>query len=156
MSAAPVRQKVLRQARRVKAHWVEAGRGLVGQAMTAHSRNKGCSGEREFCRLLSEALGTQISRNITQVRDGGYDILGVSLFDIEVRRREQVSEGAWWKEVCERPIADGRYPALAYRQNRKPWRILIPLRFFREKGGNEPVWLTLDGFVHVVRDAERG
>lgn len=138
-------------------HPVEPYRRVAakGEWMSKASRDKGGRGEREFSRILSQALGDNIARNLSQTRDGGYDLLDVSLFDIEVRRREQVSEGAWWKEVCERQIADGKFPALAYRQNRQPWRVIIPLGFFRPAGGNEPVTLTLDGFICVVKAAER-
>lgn len=120
--------------------------------MAASQRNKGAAGERELCSFLSRALHRPITRNLSQTRDGGDDILDVGPFDIEVRRREQLSLGSWWADVCARPIELNRFPALAYRQSRQPWRIMVPLRYFRPQiGSNEPVTLTLNGFVQVVK-----
>lgn len=121
------------------------------------SRNKGNRGEREFAGLLSAALGTQIARNLTQVRDGGTDILDVEGWAIEVRRRERLALNAWWREVCARRYAEPRHPALAYRRNRRPWRVMVPLScLVAGAPGDEAATLSIEGFAALLQEPYRG
>ncbi len=59
--------------------------------MTINSRRKGQTGEREACALLTEEFGlpVKLTRNITQTRDSGTDILGLPGFSIEVKRHKR-------------------------------------------------------------------
>lgn len=95
--------------------------------MSKMQRSKGANGERELFRLLSDHLGTIIKRNLSQTRNGGADSLDLPGYAIEVKRQEAIRLDAWWQQCVEQAIAQERVPMLAYRQSRKPWRIILPL-----------------------------
>lgn len=94
--------------------------------MSARSRNKGARGERELARILSDHLGVEVARNLTQTRDGGHDLDGLP-FALEVKRCERLALKAWWNQAVEQAEEIGKTPALAYRQNRQPWAFVVPL-----------------------------
>ena len=121
--------------------------------MGASQRNKGASGERELAKLLSAALDIDCHRNLEQTRCGGADLLGVGPWAIEVKRHEKLKIPQWWGQACQQ--ARDLYPALAYRQSRQPWTVLVPLGVLM---GVTHDWvtghraaLTLDGFVDVTK-----
>lgn len=88
------------------------------------SRTKGSRGELELLKLLGDELGQSLSRNLSQTREGGGDCLDVHGYVIEVKRCETLCLPAWWRQA--RRQAEGRgEPMLAFRQSRKPWRVLI-------------------------------
>ena len=91
-----------------------------------HALNKGKSGEREAAKWLHKWLDLDSlpERNLDQTRSGGYDLVGVSPFAVEVKRCETLNRIAWWKQVC-RATPDGFIPLVMFRQNRKQWRFLI-------------------------------
>lgn len=98
--------------------------------MGAKSRNKGAAGEREFCKLLSaelEELGVDsvLSRNLKQTRDGGYDIDGLDMLAMEIKRAAKPEIRAWWTQTVLQSYECDRTPVLAYRIDRKPWRVLM-------------------------------
>lgn len=85
------------------------------------SRLKGQRGEREFFKILSELLGYDIKRNLSQTRDGGADSLCVDGWMIEVKYREQSQLGKWWRKIYFDATNSDRKPLLAYRANHKEW-----------------------------------
>lgn len=88
------------------------------------SKRKGASGERELCKLLSDALGYPVQRTLNQARDGGADCIDVPGYAIEVKRAERFRSE--WIEQAERQARElGRVPVLAWRTNRKPWRVMV-------------------------------
>ena len=125
--------------------------------MTAASRTKGQCGERELCKLLSQSLGLDLSRNLDQVREGGADILGVPGFIIEVKRREAEQKAKWWEQVCK---AGRRYPQLmpvvAYRRSRQPWRFMLPLSaLFDGAPCGEWLEVSYDGYIKFAERHSR-
>ena len=122
--------------------------------MSASQRTKGASGERELVRLLRDQLGDDtITRNLDQVRDGGGDIL-LQEWVIEVKRCRRASFGTWWRQAVAQ--AGDRQPALAYRLDRQPWRVRIPLAALVEHAGpveefRRTVEISLDGFVALIQ-----
>ena len=97
-----------------------------------NSRNKGATGEREIANMFREAfpeLADKIHRNPDQARNGGYDILGLEPFAIEVKRAARPLLKKWWMQaVAQADAADGPHiPVLIYRIDRGEWRVLIPL-----------------------------
>ena len=90
------------------------------------SRNKGQSGERELAKVLGEALGVDLARNLDQTRDGGFYLLGLPGIALEVKRQEKVNLRPWWEQACGQARGPA-VPVLAYRVNRQPWRFLVPL-----------------------------
>lgn len=142
---------------------------LGGQINGKGRRSKGATGEREFLKVLGDKLkdlGFPVpeggfQRNLEQTRHGGFDNHNedcLSHFAIEIRRREQLSLGAWWTDVCCKAGKLNRLPVIAYRQNRQPWKIVLPFYFdCRElvcpeelDYGQEPITMDLDGFCRIL------
>lgn len=130
----------------------------------AMQRRKGNEGETEFCRALGEHLGETLARQLGAARDGGPDVLLGDRWAVEVKRGEALRLATWWQQACEQADKARRWPALAYRQNRQPWTVLVPLDIVMF---GEAVWawtvtdahldwaaaVSLAGFAAVVREA---
>lgn len=93
--------------------------------MSAMSRSKGARAEREVLSLLGDELGQSLRRNLSQTREGGADCICVKGFAIEVKRQEQLSRPAWWRQAVEQARRLGVEPMLLYRRNREPWTAWI-------------------------------
>lgn len=94
------------------------------------SRTKGAAGEREFCNALSKLLDymgvdSALSRNLSQTRDGGYDIAGLGDMAIEVKRAKQARVGDWWTQAAFQAQECNKFPVLAYRLDRREWRVVM-------------------------------
>lgn len=124
--------------------------------MGASQRRKGTVAERELVRLLRDELGDGVMRNLDQTRDGGCDLIGVGPFAVEVKRAERLALSGWWSQAASQAACMKLVPALAYRQSRQPWAVLVPLTWLI----GDPEWqvwddratLTLPGFCYVVRE----
>lgn len=112
-------------------------------------RNKGASGEREFCdwikrNLILPELNSLVQRNLEQVRSGGADIIVEGLpFAFEVKRVESLALHKWWSQVIRATttgLAKNLIPVVAFRQNKKDWEFLISAEYL----GCEY------GFVHIT------
>ena len=118
-----------------------------------HSRRKGSGGELELIRLLRDALGVPAQRNLEQVRSGGFDI-GLLGLAIEVKRRSTVTPGAvagWWAQAVHQAAAAGLCPCLAWRADRQPWAVRLPLVALRpEVPGELAADLPLDSFLALL------
>lgn len=97
--------------------------------MAKFSREKGKRGEREVVHILqavvNEVYGEKaprIQRNTLQSDKGGYDLVGLEDFAIEVKRHEKLNVKAWWKQTLRQ--AKGKFPVLFYRQNSVPWSVM--------------------------------
>jgi hypothetical protein len=98
------------------------------QTMTgASSRRKGAAAEREFLTILRDQLGDpMIQRNLEQTRSGGGDCaISLGGTSLEIKRQERSNLPAWLAQAREQAGED--VPALAYRANRQPWRVLVEL-----------------------------
>lgn len=121
-------------------------------------RSKGHNGERELVAEITKAIHVKrpLSRNIDQVRGGGADITSLPPFAIEVKRQEQLNLNAWKKQAIAQATRDNPIPVLAYRQNRRPWRVCIPAQYLVKKKvlprGSNVEWLEFDFsyFVEVI------
>ena len=122
--------------------------------MSAMQRRKGQTGEREFFAELSGRLGYVVRRNVDQARRGGADGIEVQGWAIEVKRHETGWREAWWEQAVRQATESDRWPALAYRASRQPWRIRVWLRSFSELGDREE-WaeVDLDTFALIVRES---
>ena len=96
--------------------------------MSRASRQKGQRGEREICNLLKDRLGGDYKRNLSQTRvDGGYDVLGLEGFAIEVKFQEKLNIEKWYKQAVEQAGKE-KVPVLFFRKSREPWRVAIPFK----------------------------
>jgi|SRR5688572_30264227 hypothetical protein len=109
--------------------------------MGINIRAKGQNGEREVALLLNGILmsvmtdlgyprdqvvkaATAIQRNQNQSAVGGNDLSNTFGLSIEIKRQEQLSIPAWWRQ-CEAAAArNNEWPVLLYRQNNKPWKCM--------------------------------
>lgn len=126
--------------------------------MGASQRRKGADAERELRRRLVDLLGEELAGQVSQDRSGGCDIVGVGRFAIEVKRRERPEIESWWVQACDQAEARGQWPALAWRQSRRPWQVLVPLQTILG-GEADPraaprAALDLEGFSLLVREVE--
>ena len=111
--------------------------------MGKKSRDKGASGEREFCSTLGNLIGLScLHRNLDQTRAGGYDLVvdgsvagresllrRLNQLAIEVKRYHTSTPymiRKWWSQACRQAAAAGRRPALVFREDRGRWQCLIP------------------------------
>jgi len=96
----------------------------IGGSLGKASRQKGQRGEREVCKLLAEKLGGEYKRNLMQTQDGGYDVLGLHGYAIEVKFQEKFQIEKWWKQTVEQ--AEGKIPVLFFRKSHECWRVVVP------------------------------
>ena len=125
--------------------------------MSAMQRRKGQAAERELCKLIRDELGDAVARNLDQTRDGGGDIALRHML-IEVKHHAKPSIKSWWQQCVASAKAAGKLPVLAYKINRKGWRVRMPLP---QAWATENVWrehisytmeLDLNGFWLVCRE----
>ena len=121
--------------------------------MGKSQRTKGAAGEREFAKLIGEYLNIECRRNLEQTRSGGADLLGVGPWAIEVKRQERLCIPAWWEQACDQ--AGDAWPALAYRQSRQPWTVVVPLHSLTGRPGASDYHraaLSLEAFCDYTRE----
>ena len=128
--------------------------------MSATQRSKGQRGEREFCAALRDHLGEALTRQLGSERDGGPDLLIGEVWAVEIKRGERLRLADWWQQACAQAADCYRWPALAYRPNRQPWRVVVPLDIVMtgharwELHGHHD-WtaeLSIAGFAAVIRE----
>jgi len=137
-----------------------------------NSRAKGAGAERELAGLIFDQLGVRLIRNLEQARGGGHDLVlhpdetgpaaeSLDRFAIECKRYQRITHAdlvKFWKQAAEQAGHAGKIPALAYRENRQPWKVMIPLAAMQHELCTDPGidWtgtLSVPGFCHVVRDS---
>jgi hypothetical protein len=123
---------------------------MYGKQARINSRNKGQRGEREVIKILQPIVTKvhdklsravpELTRNLEQTRNGGYDIIGLPWASIEVKYCEKLNIDSWWQQTL-RQTNNGQIPILVHRSNNKPWRarmkILINI-------GQQGVYSTVD------------
>jgi len=126
--------------------------------MKINSRAKGKIGERELINALAPLIGTELTRNLEQTREGGHDILGLP-WALEVKRYKVAKPGdksTWWEQALEQAGNCGLRPALAYREDFRPWRVMVRGSDISTKLGGDGVDFTLemslDAFAMIVRE----
>jgi len=121
----------------------------------AGRRSKGAAAERELAKLLGEQLASEVTRNLEQTRSGGHDLIGIPGWAIEVKRQESLSLSAWWEQAHKQAENANLCPALAYRQNRKPWRFVVQISDLADNFENQPYTaeISLEAFATLVRES---
>jgi len=93
-----------------------------------NSRTKGAAGEREFAKMIHDHLGLEVTRNLDQTRDGGYDLLGIPGWAVEVKRYKTAGRSErreWWQQSLAQARDAGLLPVVIYRLDRQPWRAMV-------------------------------
>lgn len=142
--------------------------------MTINVRTKGQEGEREIAKILNAivsevraangypAIATRdelFQRNQNQSAVGGADLSNPMGLEIEIKRQEALSVNGWWKQCKASAERTGGVPVLIFRQNRKPWRVVlegeIPVRIPGSSGhqalSNVRIEVDIDTFKNWFR-----
>jgi hypothetical protein len=96
--------------------------------MAIDAQKKGKAGEVEFCKWLLTNLNIKTERNYNQANGSSADVI-IEDFIFEVKRRETLDFKSWWHQVSVSKKSHENknlIPIVAYRQNHKPWRFLLP------------------------------
>jgi Holliday junction resolvase len=137
--------------------------------MAINSRAKGASAEREFAGLMRDWTGVRLIRNLEQTRSGGHDLIvhpdetgdaadAFRKLAIECKRYQNVTEGnlqKWWAQAAVQAEQANLLPILAYRANRSPWRVVVPMTLLNNQLCNSihmdySATLSVKGFCHAV------
>lgn len=122
-------------------------------------RNKGRAAEQEVATMLREIVKTlilnnnhgceieeQLSRAVTRNQNqsavGGCDI-DVFGLSIEVKRQETLCLKSWWSQAVISAARTQQLPVLIWRQNRQPWRAMLPGQLPTYYQGAQPVSATV-------------
>ena len=96
--------------------------------MSAMSRTKGQTGEREVAVILKQLTGRNARRRVRQ-HDGDSDLEGVPGWSIEVKRHATTPPGKlaeWWAQTLSQARDAQAIPLLFYRGDRAGWRCVWP------------------------------
>jgi len=121
--------------------------------MGAMQRTKGATGERTVINMFKENGFTNAKRNLMQTAEGGFDIVGVGKFAIEVKNHKKLSIDSWWKQTTDQ-AKDGLIPVLIYHiPNTSKWLVQMPLSAVnQELSSDRTVTMSFDDFVYVARE----
>lgn len=133
--------------------------------MSARSRNKGASFERDIAQQLFLLTGIGFKRNLEQSREAAHgDLIADDPawpFSCELKRRAQgISCLTAWKQQASKAAAMcGKIPAVVFKFDRQPVRVAVPLACLCGGRCDDPAeWaeITLDGFAYVARELMAG
>lgn len=125
----------------------------------ANSRQKGARGERDFIAALQQAAGKtlDLKRNLEQTREGGFDITGLDNWAPEIKRYKEVTPAllsGWWEQAVSQST-ERRRPVLAYRADRRDWRVVLMgsdvTNMLTGDSIEHTVELSIGGFVQVLK-----
>jgi hypothetical protein len=139
--------------------------------MPINSRTKGAQAERELAAALFDLTGIRLIRNLEQTRNGGHDLLmpedasgpaaeALALLALEIKRYAAIKPALiaqWWQQTQTQADRAGLWPALAFRGDRQPWRIRLPLAAILPgwphwAGETWTAELSLEGFCGLIRE----
>jgi Holliday junction resolvase len=103
-----------------------------------NSRTKGAQFEREVAKLLLLELGINFKRDLRQYQEADHGDLipddpGFP-FELELKRYAHgpiSGTEKWWKQVTTAAAKTGKRPALIYRYDRQPIRVVVELHGIR-------------------------
>jgi len=120
------------------------------------NRRKGQAGERELLNMLGELIGQDLARNLVQNRGGGSDNEQTP-YALEIKRQQQAKPHEWWQQAVEQADEADKIPALAYRANRQPWRVIVPLQGIAPSHADGYDWqwtaaISVPAFAEQIRE----
>lgn len=137
--------------------------------MPTNGRTKGKSGELELASLINEQLGHPcLTRNLSQTRDGGHDLVVSNMesleaerldqMAIEVKRHKQANPGDiknWWKQAYRQAIQISKIPVLFYRPDREDWTAMLPLsKSLPWEDPKNCISMGLPLFIQILKDPD--
>lgn len=121
--------------------------------MGAMQRTKGATGERTIVNMLKEHGFTNAMRNHSQTAVGGFDIVGVEPFAIEVKNHKTLSINTWWRQTTAQ-AKDGLIPVLIYHiPNTSRWLVQVPMCAVNQELCNvRTVTMDFEDFIYIARE----
>lgn len=103
----------------------------AAQARGRSNRRKGAVAEREVCHIIGSITGDEVSRNLSQTRDAGGDVVW-GPFYLEVKYQRTIAMPAWQHQAVQSAVQDGRglVPAVVYRKPNDDFWISLPFSDF--------------------------
>ncbi len=131
--------------------------------MSAMSRNKGATYERDVARELHGLTGIAFKRNLEQVREDAHGDLVTDEaawpFTIECKRKAVKSSlPAWRAQASAAARKAGKLAVVVYRFDREPTRVSVPFEAIGAAFGGGPgdcdLWAetTLEGLAYLARE----
>jgi len=124
------------------------------------SRNKGASGERELIHAIYDETGIRLERNLAQSFGGGHDLIGLDHWAIECKRYATISnadKAAFWAQAVKQAKRVCKEPAVCFRADRAPWRVLVAYPEHRElfelEDFNCTSEISLELFCGLIRES---
>ncbi len=122
--------------------------------MSAMSRAKGQTGEREVAALVRDLTGWDVRRRVRQ-HDGDSDLEGVPGWSVEVKRHARATRSeiaGWWAQTVAQAERSDAVPVLFFRLDRDAWRAVWPIAVNLTEQ-RPPMWTayawTAEGSVEV-------
>lgn len=130
-----------------------------------NSKQKGNSGEREFIKEFKIVSGVELKRNYEQTANGGHDVnvvrrcnLVAQVIDdqyaIEIKRHKKITPHEMeqhWEQASKQAKLLGKLPLLAFREDYRPWRMLVPLLWQNCETIDCTAEMSMLGFVKWVK-----
>lgn len=103
-----------------------------------NGRTKGAAFERDIAKLLLLELGISFKRDLRQYQTSGHSDLIPSdpafPFELELKKYAKGpinGPDKWWEQVCTAARKSNKRPALIYRYDRQPIRVVVELQGIR-------------------------
>ena len=121
--------------------------------MGAMQRTKGATYERTVINMLKEHGFHDAKRNLMQTAEGGYDIIGVEPFAIEVKNHKKLNINTWWKQTTAQATGD-LIPVLIYHiPNTSKSMVQLPLSAVNPTLSKErTVTVDFEDFIYIARE----
>jgi len=124
-----------------------------------NSRNKGAVFERQLVGILNEFfaknnLDVTCKRNLDQYQLKNECDIPIPFHAVEAKHYKEGNwlKSAWWNQVCD--SANGRIPVLAFKFNRIPIRVCIPLHAINpewEEDNQKVAVLPIEDWLEVLK-----
>ena len=116
------------------------------------SRRKGSAFEREVAKLMLLELGISFKRDLRQYQTSGHADLTPSdpAFPYELELKRYASgpingPDKWWQQVCTAAARTRKRPALIYKYDRQPIRVVVEMQGIRCN-------ISFEDFCYLTRE----
>lgn len=120
--------------------------------MAVNGRNKGANWEREVAKMLFLELGIGFKRDLEQTRTADHSDLipddPAFPFALELKRYAKgpiSGTNNWWKQVTTAANKTGKRPALIYKYDRQPIRVVVEMQGIRCN-------ISFEDFCYLARE----
>ena len=117
-----------------------------------NGRTKGAAFEREIAKLLLLELGISFKRDLRQYQTSGHGDLIASdpafPFELELKKYAKGpinGPDKWWEQVCTAAKKTNKRPALIYRYDRQPIRVVVEMQGIRCN-------ISFEDFCYLTRE----